>query len=69
MLQETAIRAEAICNERSITICGDEHRFLAAEQLREIGLLGKLILEPEGRNTAPAIALAALEIKKSMAML
>ncbi|MCM5509492.1 mannose-1-phosphate guanylyltransferase/mannose-6-phosphate isomerase [Vibrio sp. CC007] len=64
MLQETAIRAEAICNERSITICGDEHRFLAAEQLREIGLLGKLILEPEGRNTAPAIALAALEIKK-----
>ncbi|MCG9750339.1 mannose-1-phosphate guanylyltransferase/mannose-6-phosphate isomerase [Vibrio brasiliensis] len=64
MLQETAIRAEAICNEKSITICGDEHRFLAAEQLREVGLLGKLILEPQGKNTAPAIALAALEIKK-----
>ncbi|NOI30691.1 mannose-1-phosphate guanylyltransferase/mannose-6-phosphate isomerase [Vibrio coralliilyticus] len=64
MLQETAIRAEAICSEKSITICGDEHRFLAAEQLREIDLLGKLILEPQGKNTAPAIALAALEIKK-----
>lgn len=64
MLQETAVRAEVICKERSITICGDEHRFLAAEQLREIDLLGKLILEPQGKNTAPAIALAALEVKK-----
>jgi len=64
MLQETAIRAESICNTKSITICGEEHRFLVAEQLREIGLLGDIILEPVGKNTAPAIALASLEIQR-----
>lgn len=64
MLQETALRAESICNAKSITVCGEEHRFLVAEQLREINLLGDIILEPAGRNTAPAIALAALEVQR-----
>jgi mannose-1-phosphate guanylyltransferase/mannose-1-phosphate guanylyltransferase/mannose-6-phosphate isomerase len=36
-----------------------EHRFLAAEQMREIGVNATIILEPVGKNTAPAIALAA----------
>jgi mannose-1-phosphate guanylyltransferase len=44
----------------SVTICNEEHRFFVAEQLREIDKLGSIILEPVGRNTAPAIALAAL---------
>jgi mannose-1-phosphate guanylyltransferase/mannose-6-phosphate isomerase len=42
-------------------VTGEEHRFLAAEQLREAGItLGHALLEPEGRNTAPALTLAAL---------
>ncbi|MDT8428391.1 MAG: mannose-1-phosphate guanylyltransferase/mannose-6-phosphate isomerase [Pseudomonadales bacterium] len=44
-----------------IVICNEEHRFLVAEQLRQLGLAGALILlEPVGRNTAPAVAMAAL---------
>jgi mannose-1-phosphate guanylyltransferase len=44
-----------------LIICNEEHRFLAAEQLRQINKKTKgIILEPEGKNTAPAIALAAL---------
>jgi len=46
---------------RPIIVTGEEHRFLAAEQLREIGIeLGSALLEPTGRNTAPALTLAAL---------
>jgi mannose-1-phosphate guanylyltransferase len=43
-----------------LTICNEEHRFIVAEQLREINALGEIVLESVGRNTAPAIALAAL---------
>ncbi len=44
-----------------IIVTGEEHRFLAAEQLREAGIqLGSALLEPVGRNTAPALTLAAL---------
>jgi mannose-1-phosphate guanylyltransferase/mannose-6-phosphate isomerase len=44
-----------------IIVTGEEHRFLAAEQLREAGIpLGAALLEPVGRNTAPALTLAAL---------
>ena len=60
MLQQTAGRLSNLPTHESITICNEEHRFFVAEQLREIGALGKVILEPVGRNTAPAIALAAL---------
>ena len=60
MLQQTAERLSDLPISESITICNEEHRFFVAEQLREIGALGKIILEPVGRNTAPAIALAAL---------
>ena len=60
MLQQTAERLSDLPTSESITICNEEHRFFVAEQLREIDALGKIILEPVGRNTAPAIALAAL---------
>jgi mannose-1-phosphate guanylyltransferase len=60
MLQQTAERLSDLPTSASITICNEEHRFFVAEQLREIDALGKIILEPVGRNTAPAIALAAL---------
>jgi len=47
-------------------VCNEEHRFLVAEQLREIEVeASRIILEPEGRNTAPAVALAAHEAIKT----
>jgi len=62
MLQETLLRVSGLPVSESITICNEEHRFFVAEQLREIDALGKIILEPIGRNTAPAIGLAALSV-------
>ena len=59
MLQATMKRLEGLNIDSSVTICNEEHRFFVAEQLREINKLGSIILEPIGRNTAPAIALAA----------
>jgi mannose-1-phosphate guanylyltransferase len=60
MLQATMRRLDGLDISSSVTICNEEHRFFVAEQLREIDKLGSIILEPVGRNTAPAIALAAL---------
>ena len=60
MLQATFNRLDGLNIQSSVTICNEEHRFFVAEQLREIDKLGSIILEPVGRNTAPAIALAAL---------
>jgi mannose-1-phosphate guanylyltransferase len=60
MLQETLSRLEGLPVAEPLVICNNEHRFLAAEQLRnKVKLSGNLLLEPCGRNTAPAIALAA----------
>lgn len=62
MLQETLLRLDGIGQLRDpIVVCNNDHRFLAAEQLREIGVKSMAqILEPAGRNTAPAVAVAAL---------
>ena len=60
MLQSTMKRLESLDVSSSVTICNEKHRFFVAEQLREIDKLGSIILEPIGRDTAPAIALAAL---------
>ena len=60
MLQATVKRLSGLDIQSFITICNEEHRFFVAEQFREIDKLGSIILEPAGRNTAPAIALAAL---------
>ena len=60
MLQATVKRLSGLDVKSSVTICNEQHRFFVAEQLREIDKLGSIILEPVGRNTAPAIALAAL---------
>jgi mannose-1-phosphate guanylyltransferase/mannose-6-phosphate isomerase len=62
LFQETALRVRPMegCAP-PIVVCNDEQRFLAADQLREIGIeAAPMILEPVGRNTAPAIAVAAL---------
>ena len=60
MLQSTMKRLDGLDVSSSVTICNEEHRFFVAEQLREIDKLGSIILEPVGKNTAPAIALAAI---------
>jgi mannose-1-phosphate guanylyltransferase len=59
MLQETVLRLKGLETAPPVTICNEEHRFIVAEQLRAINQLGSVILEPQGRNTAPAVALAA----------
>lgn len=60
MLQATLKRLEGLQHDNVLVICNEEHRFLAAEQLRQLGVRATLILEPAARNTAPAAALAAL---------
>ena len=65
MLQETISRLNhfngSVQIDAPMVICNEEHRFMVAEQLREMGSESSgIILEPFGRNTAPAIALAAL---------
>ncbi len=61
MLQDTVKRLTGLNAQKPYVICNNEHRFLVAEQLREFGGWSEIILEPEGRNTAPAIALAAIQ--------
>jgi mannose-1-phosphate guanylyltransferase/mannose-6-phosphate isomerase len=65
MLQETALRVAGWPGLMApLLVCGNDHRFMVAEQLREIGItpLG-ILLEPVGRNTAPAVAAAAHYLK------
>lgn len=66
MLQATLHRTGGLEASAPVVVCNEEHRFMVAEQLRQIELApGALILEPEGRNTAPAVALAALQAIKT----
>jgi mannose-1-phosphate guanylyltransferase/mannose-6-phosphate isomerase len=62
MLQQTAQRTlDAARFDAPLVVCNEEHRFIIGEQLRALGLEDtRIILEPEGRNTAPAVAVAAL---------
>ena len=62
MLQDTVLRLDGVETESPLIICNEDHRFLVAEQLHELGLENaSIVLEPMGRNTAPAIAIAALK--------
>ena len=61
MVQATWLRVAPLAGAAPIVVANEEHRFLVAEQLRQIGApVPAIILEPVGRNTAPAIAAAAL---------
>jgi mannose-1-phosphate guanylyltransferase/mannose-6-phosphate isomerase len=61
MIQETASRARAEGFGPPMVVCNQEHRFLVAEQMRLLGIEGaRIVLEPMGRNSAPAITAAAL---------
>lgn len=67
MLQATATRinnfsGDLAVAETMLVVCNEEYRFITAEQLRTVGFTQpKLLLEPAGRNTAPALTLAAIE--------
>ena len=62
MLQDTLSRLAGLTHSPAMLICNEEHRFIAAEQVRQLGSEhGGIFLEPVGRNTAPAIALAAFK--------
>ncbi|MBD8672357.1 mannose-1-phosphate guanylyltransferase/mannose-6-phosphate isomerase, partial [Massilia sp. CFBP 13721] len=65
MLQDTALRVAGLPGlQAPLVVCGNDHRFMVAEQLRAAGItpLG-ILLEPAGRNTAPAVAAAAHYLK------
>lgn len=64
MLQATLDRVNQMSTLEPIIITNEQHRFIVAEQLREYGVKTRIILESVGRNTAPAIALAAFEAIK-----
>ena len=64
LLQNTIERAAEACGGQLMIVCNEDHRFLTAEQMREVGHEGTIILEPVARNTAPAIALAAIHAIK-----
>jgi mannose-1-phosphate guanylyltransferase/mannose-6-phosphate isomerase len=67
LLQDTVLRlADFEEAGKPVVVCNEEHRFLVAEQLRELGIEpGRILLEPVGRNTAPALALVALDAMMS----
>jgi mannose-1-phosphate guanylyltransferase/mannose-6-phosphate isomerase len=62
MLQATWQRVAELADAPPIVVAGEDHRFLVAEQLRQVGApVPAILLEPVGRNTAPAIAAAAMQ--------
>ncbi|EBW0711898.1 mannose-1-phosphate guanyltransferase [Salmonella enterica subsp. arizonae serovar 18:z4,z23:-] len=66
MLQSTISRLDGIKHASPIVICNEKHRFIVADQLLQMNqLTNNIILEPVGRNTAPAVALAALVAKNN----
>lgn len=66
ILQETLLRLRDLDTLSPTLICNENHRFIAAEQIRQLGVKdASIILEPVGRNTAPAIALAAFKAMKT----
>ena len=67
LLQATVRRMEGLAGikvEAPLVVCNEEYRFIIAEQLRLMGIKSNLLLEPAGRNTAPALTLAALAVTR-----
>ena len=66
LIQDTAIRGQKMGLQNPIVICNAEHRFIVAEQLRDVGISdARIVLEPVGRNSAPAIAAAAFLVAET----
>ena len=66
LLQQTALRLQGMTEVQTpMVVCNEEHRFLVAEQMRQIDVSpAAILLEPVGRNTAPALTLAALKLQE-----
>ena len=61
LFQDTVIRLKGLKAEAPVVVCNEHHRFIVAEQLRQLdSRAGSIVLEPIGRNTAPAVAVAAM---------
>lgn len=68
LLQQTVSRLDGMNAAPPLIVCNEEHRFLVAEHIMQMGKSpSSIILEPQGRNTAPALTLAALALKDSSA--
>ena len=67
MLQETAVRLAGIEGAgEPVIVCNEAHRFTVAEQIRTLSMRAAgILLEPVGKNTAPAVALAAMQARKA----
>ena len=66
LLQQTLQRLTGLSGlESPLLICNEDHRFIVAEQMRQIAELSAILLEPIGRNTAPAVTVAALQATAS----
>jgi mannose-1-phosphate guanylyltransferase/mannose-6-phosphate isomerase len=67
LLQDTALRLDGVPDQgKAVYVCNEEHRFLVAEQVHQLDRQATtIILEPEGRNTAPALTLAALYLVRN----
>ncbi len=66
MIVETALRGRGKGFAAPVVVCNQEHRFLVAEQLRDAGVTNaRIVLEPSGRNSAPAVAAAALLVAQA----
>ena len=71
LLQATVRRVEGLQGVQlgaPMVVCNEEYRFVIAEQLRLMGRPGRIVLEPLGRNTAPALTIAAQAAIKSEVM-
>src|SRR6267154_1381502 len=66
LIQDTLLRANGTAFAPPLIICNAEHRFLIAQQMRDTGIApDRIVLEPAGRNTAPAAAVAALMLAQT----
>jgi mannose-1-phosphate guanylyltransferase/mannose-6-phosphate isomerase len=66
LIQDTALRAMGPAFAPPLIVCNEAHRFMIAEQMQSAGITGaRIVLEPEGRNSAPAIAAAALVVAEA----
>ena len=59
LLQDTLLRVQEVTTKKPIIVTNNEYRFVVADQIKKINIDAKIILEPIGRNTAPAISVAS----------
>ena len=69
LLQNTFLRLDSLSIDKIFVICNNDHRFFVAEQIKELNVKADIILEPIGKNTAPAIAIASMFMEEESLML